>query len=528
MLGIDVGEKSIRVVKLHQKGSDFVLWQPLEVSFDPEKGSDPIALGEILRQALVNRGWLRQDAIMILPHRDGFVKRLKSELLESQNIHEIDHLDKEAINNLLETTRKSMLVSSEELVLDLWRSSRKSSDRIVYPQKESDFSRDAANRGGTILVGAAQGSSIEFCQQLAAAGGIKLQSLELHSVAAINGLWFNWNKAQENNIAVVYRIGTLAHVALIDTEGLVFLQSFNIPSSGKDEADEESMLAEQLSRVFNTLKLEDPRLVPQRLFLAELKDTANLQTKSAGPTESLEEQIRRKTGLKVTCCYTLMGIGWHDGPPEEIDILDFVAAIGAALDGLAVSPTWFDFLHPRGRHSDKKRIPFWRPFAVAGALSIFLVGTLWLALVKQRMDELSGIERQISQMEPQRDQMLALRNNWNLFSTYLPESKGGKRIEYLRILYEINELMPSTSDAYITNLTVGKESTGLMGAYDIQITMKVCRKVDVGTEFIERLNNSKMFQEAKQAGTRTHDETDPLYPISFSVTCNLRKTMMKP
>jgi len=465
---------------------------------------------------------------MILPHHDGFVKRLRPELLESRDINEIDHLSKEAIDNLLETTRKSMLVPSEELVLDLWRSSKKLSGRIVSPQRESDSSQDAANRSGTILVGAAQASSIEFCQQLAAAGGIKLQSLELHSVAAINGLWFNWNKAQESNIAVVYRVGTLAHVALLDTEGLVFLQSFNISSSGRGQADDESMLAEQVSRVFNTLKLEDSRLVPQRLFLAESRDPTNLPDETTNSLEPLEEQIRRKTGLKVTCCYTLMGIGWHDGPPEEIDILDFVAAIGAALDGLAVSPTWFDFLHPRGRHSDKKHIPFWRPFAVAGVLAVFLVGTLWLALVKQRMDELGRIERQISQMEPERDRMLALHDNWNLFSTYLPESKGGKRLEYLRILYEINQLMPSTNDAYITNLTIGKEGTGLTGAYDIQITMKVSRKVDVGTEFIERLNNSKMFQEAKQAGTRTHDETDSLYPISFSVTCNLRQSMIKP
>ena len=160
-------------------------------------------------------------------------------------------------------------------------------------------------------------------------------------------------------------------------------------------------------------------------------------------------------------------------------------------------------------------------------MAIFLIGTFWLALVKQRMDELGNLERQISQMEPERDRMLALRDNWNLFSTYLPEFKGGKRLEYLRILYEINQLMPKTNDAYITNLTVGKESAGSTGTYDIKITMKASRKVDVGTEFIERLNGSEMFQEAKQAGSLTRDETDSLYPISFSVTCNLRQLITK-
>ena len=82
--------------------------------------------------------------------------------------------------------------------------------------------------------------------------------------------------------------------------------------------------------------------------------------------------------------------------------------------------------------------------------------------------------------------------------------------------------MPDTGEAYITELSLTRSSASMSRNYDIKITVRVSQ-ADVGTDFIERLNSSAMFQEAKQVGTRSREESDTLYPISFSVTCNLRQ-----
>jgi len=164
-------------------------------------------------------------------------------------------------------------------------------------------------------------------------------------------------------------------------------------------------------------------------------------------------------------------------------------------------------------------------------------------------------------LQPELEKMAKAKKNWNLFRSYLPSSQGGDRLSYLNILYEINQIMPNTREAYLTSLTIiGKKSISPTTPSDILITGRVSKgdvitgkvgpgeettvKVspqettpakdgqnDVSTGFIARLNNSKMFHKAEQWASLTLDVTDSLYPFSFSVTCNLRraeKTTTKP
>ena len=119
-------------------------------------------------------------------------------------------------------------------------------------------------------------------------------------------------------------------------------------------------------------------------------------------------------------------------------------------------------------------------------------------------------------------------------------------------------MMPNTREAYLTSLTIiGKKSVSPTTSSDILITGRVSKgdvitgkvgpgeettvkinpqettsakdsKSNVSTGFIARLNNSMMFHKAEQASSLTLDDTDNLYPFSFSVTCNLRRAEKAP
>ena len=56
MLGIDIGDSSIRVVNLRRRGVGFELQPPVEIPFTSDQASNPIALGEILADTLNRSG----------------------------------------------------------------------------------------------------------------------------------------------------------------------------------------------------------------------------------------------------------------------------------------------------------------------------------------------------------------------------------------------------------------------------------------------------------------------------------------
>ncbi|MCK4627637.1 MAG: hypothetical protein KAT56_01465, partial [Sedimentisphaerales bacterium] len=161
-------------------------------------------------------------------------------------------------------------------------------------------------------------------------------------------------------------------------------------------------------------------------------------------------------------------------------------------------------------------------------------------------------------LQPELEKMAKAKKNWNLFRSYLPSSQGGDRLSYLNILYEMNQIMPNTREAYLTSLTIiGKKSISPTTQSDIVIIGRVSKgdvitgkvgpgeettvkvspqeatsakdsQTDVSTGFIARLNNSNLFRKAEQAASLTLDDTDNLYPFSFSVTCNLRRAEKNP
>jgi hypothetical protein len=569
MLGIDISERMIRVVRLRRSGSGFLLLPPLEVPIEPQQADDPIALGKRLGEALRSRGWYKKKTVMTLPDRLCFIRRLPREETGDAHTKSKGRPHKTTVENLLKTARQTMLVSSDDLVLDLW-----TKGKPLATKKPTEVERE-----GVILLGAAQKSVVDFCRELAVASGIKVLSLELRSLASVNGLLFNWHEAPEENIAVVFLSSQQVDIAFMDVEGLFSLQTLKLTSGSEGSVkDSEAAFLKQLPRVFNTLKLSEPNRVPQRVFLGASSRLIN----SLPP---LAEQLRQKIGIEVSICSPEAGLvvagsrkekqdhpsevashfpptsqspSASHTPPTVADTADFQPAIGAALDGLAATPTWFDFRHPQGRFSEKKKPISWKPFVFAAAASILLGCAFWLSLVQQKITERDRLNTSLNQLQPELEKIAKAKNNWHLFRSYLPSSQGGDRLSYLEILYEINQVMPNTREAYLTSLTIiGKKSISPATPSDILITGRVSKgdvitgkvgpgeettvkvspqeitptkdnQSDVSTGFIARLNNSNLFNKAEQAASLTLDVTDSLYPFSFSVTCNLRRAEKNP
>ncbi len=608
MLGIDFGTDCIRVINLRRRGGDFIAPIPLEIPFSPQELANPAVLGARLANILQKRNWQNKKAVIALPRQTTFIRRFSVPLSKLHPGHFEHHLDRPTLDGMIDLARHSILLPPEELVFDIWippcvynnianpsytpSDNRPHSDELLpddvsfsadssagissppdhnaitassgqVANADSDNS-DNQNKMVNVLLGAAQKSSVRFCREMAQAAGLKIHSLELRSLACINGLFFNFKDAPEDIIAVVYVEPNHAMLALFDTEGLTALHSVNlvpgistitnsnanmphISTTNNDRANTNTtnshtddnniidlssplqqdnsfinQLQDQIRRILNTSKLSGFSEIPQRLYLSGSSKVMPL-------LQNFPQKIDHQYDIPVTVCDPARDISLKDntGSSPKIDFADFTPALGAVLDGLEISPARFDFLHLRGQTSKNQQHISWKPFAVAFVLAVCGLSVLWLILANQRLNTLRYLNQQLANTKPQQAQPLQARQKWELFRPYLPPKKGGSRLSYLRLLYEITQLLPDTRDAYITSLEITdnkSDTAGTAGTAGCEITITgKGSKPEVATNFTESLNNSDIFSQAK-AGPQTTDATDPFYPVEFSVTCQLKKT----
>lgn len=547
MLGIDIDEGCIRLASLRRRGGTFLLQELVELPCRPQ---DPVALGRTLAALIERHAWGRQRAVMTLPRRPYFVRRLAVPRRTASRI--AAGLSTSDMDALLEAARHATLAPTEQLVLDF----RNVGDAGPAVPAATDGTTAAAGTGQTtVVLAAAEKTAVDFGTELAAHCGLKVLTLELRAVAALNGMLSHRPDAESLPTAVAYASGAELDIAVVDRGGIVSVQSLTLPDSTPPPANAPTPantpsprhlpssddtpapnggpaprsshpVAAELIRFFNTMKLSGRQPVPRKLLVADADPVRAEQLRAQAP------QLQDLLGARVEL-YT------DPQPPVVSEAADgsdyygaYIPAVGAALEGLAAGSTSFDFLHPRGRRGQKKRQLSWRPFVFVAAALLLLSSMVWLSVVQQRRRQLQSLEARLRRTEPSRAQMLVAKANWNLFRPYLPMRQDGgaldgSRREYLRILGEINRLFPDPNLAYVTNLTIsdaGAAGAGTAGstASDISIRGKVSQG-DILPEFIDRLNASPMFQEVKQAGSLTQDPADSLYPFTFSVTGNLRR-----
>ncbi|MCP4712322.1 MAG: hypothetical protein GY869_27185, partial [Planctomycetes bacterium] len=263
------------------------------------------------------------------------------------------YLSKDQIEALLNRVRQSMMASTDQLVFDLW---------IDTTKTDSDSTSEKTERKYGVLVGAAQSQAVEFCQEFANAANINLQSLEIRSLAAINGMLLHWHEAPEENIAVAYLEADRADIAIIDPEGIVSLPSVNFSAQATqgDPTPSYQELARHFRRIFNTVKLSDSKAAPQRLFIAGVCQDGSL--------DDLATPLNQELGIEVTPCSSWRHV--IQLPTPDTNLSMYIPALGAALDGLDVSPSWFNFLQPRSARPEKRKPITWRPFALVAAITI--------------------------------------------------------------------------------------------------------------------------------------------------------------
>ncbi|MBI9017879.1 MAG: pilus assembly protein PilM [Phycisphaerae bacterium] len=480
MLGIDYGDNRLRVVNIKSKGSGVVVRNAFEIPYSSQQGQSSSEMGMLLRHELEKRNLQKQSVVISLPENLGFVKRYE---ISGESVSK-----KEEIAKLLEHTRNSVGIASDDLILDFW----------VRPGYLFE------NTGKhVVLIAACQKDQVERCKEIASEADLKLAGIELRSMAGINGLLGNWSQSEQENIAIAYQQDNQCTVAMMDNQGLLSIQ--NLGLGNKDIVEG---LANGLPAVFNTMKLSGDGFWPELILLCS-RDANNGQLGQA--CEILNERL----GVITQVCYEPVGLKWDEKPPEG-RTNGFVPAIGAALDGLSLTPTWFDMLHPRGKQPEKKHPISWKPALVAFIAAILLALTFWLSLMEQRNTQLAELEDKIKNMAPEIKEIEDAKSSFNLFNSYLSKKKDGNRTSYLRILYEINNQFPDTVDAYITNFNVSKSS--INGDYEIKISGRI-REGDIINKFIEKLNGSVFFQDARQAGPLLREVGDEFYPNRFSVTC---------
>ena len=508
MLGIDIGQSEIRMVNLCRRGGIFMLHGFVKIPFTAQELADVNVLGKMLKQALEQAGWSAEKAVMTLPRQHGFVRHFTAETLGPKDLKSPSGpLNKNTIEALLAQARQSFLAPADELIFDLF-----SSGEDLGPEEPAGAG-NARPRPG-VLIGAVQKKTVEFCRELAAAGEVKIQALELRALAAINGLLIHWQEAAEENIAVAYLEADHGDIGIMDSVGLLSLQSINFDlSDAKGPGDlSNGKLSEHLGRVFNTVRLSYAHCIPQRLFL-----TYGQEQNQILPAE-LVESLRQRLGIEVTLCAVEQGIITPKGAAGR-DLLEFVPAIGAALDGLEVSSIRFDFLHPRGGGKKEKRRLSWKPFALVALAALLLTGVFWINLVQQKRQSLQEMQYQLGHMQPDLERTRQAREKWNLFHSFLPGAAGGTRRSYLSVMGEITRLFPDTNEAHVTRLEI-IERPGSSAGYNISISGNVSESM-VLNDFVARLNDSAMFQKVKQEGT-TWVPDNLYYPYSFSVTSYLR------
>lgn len=489
MLGIDLSDNKIHIVKLKRKRSRFAVAGAFCIDYDANTAEEIIpTIGDKLLKVLAHNGWLKNEAVIAVPHRPCFVKRFELSLPENPN-----HLNsKPILDSIISQASESLLGNSEEVIFDIW-------------QPETDLKKCSH-----VVAASVQKKQISLAKALADYCNLRLQSIEVRSVATINSFSQFRKDSSKKNIAIIYKSETRIFLGIYDSLGLVSVQSF--PSNNGQCVQEDT---NNIIRIFNTRKLKQGSQDMPSLILLASSSPQNQYSEEW--LNDAQKELYAGLGIQTEIIPEDMGYFWLDNIADNKTA--YAPAIGAALNGLKHNAESFDFLHIKDRKSSennkKNNIT---TLLVVLALLLVLATTLWFSLVRQAHSTIANLEAEIARAEPEKDAVFQAQSLWVQCMPYTPIAKGGNRLEYLNILHELTTLMPETNKAYITNLSVFSDRTS--NGYNVKATIKATEATLI-TGITERMNKSAIFQEVKQDGARTHDETDEYYPISFSITFNL-------
>ena len=486
MLGIDITENLIRVVKLKRKRGKLLVAGAFTLECENIFAQGSItAIGNTLFTHLSKNGWLKNEAVACIPHKPCFIKRMMVPAIESNSARAV--LDK-----IKEQAGSSMLGSPQNMIYD-----------IRYP--ETDIKKCKF-----VTVASANKNYVNIARRLAEHCNLKLKAIDVRSSSAINGMAMLWQECTEETFAVIFKSSSRIYISIHDRKGIVSTQSYPCSSDNNSTKDSDSII-----RIFNTMKLKQSNVPsPRRIFLAGTLHSSQLNQWS----ETVAAVLNAALAIETSVCPPELGIIW----PAEFSQprLNYTSAIGAAFNGLKVTNSCFDFLHIKEKkNDDHKKGSLTTSLVFFGFLAIATL-IFWMSVIGQKKMAIKYLETQIATAEPEKESVFSSQQSWLQCIQYIPANKGGNRLEYLKVLYELSKLMPATDKAYITNLIVFSDRVA--NGYNVKMTIKATEATLI-TDISESLNKSNLFRDVKQDGVRTHDEIDEFYPISFSITFNLNR-----
>jgi hypothetical protein len=306
-----------------------------------------------------------------------------------------------------------------------------------------------------------------------------------------------------------------AVVGLFDRQGLSAIYTLTLPET-PDHRQHQHFGQQVLPGILNRLKLSGHVSAPECVFLGS-HDGADIPTLELSETLTSSPCRDFSSWLNTTA------------QTESCEPWKYTAAIGAAMEGLDAVPVRFDLLHSQKKqHASPYKFP-WKVMIGLTVMALLASVILWSMRLHNKQKQLDDLQAQVAKTQPELFHLQQVQANWELARRYLPLSQDGTRQSYTKLLYEITRLFPDTEKAHVTGmtLTTGYQTPVTAGQYAINISGNVSEG-DVLTGFIDLLNSSPMFGEAKRAGSLIQDADNPYYPFNFSVTCHLSTQEDKP
>jgi Tfp pilus assembly PilM family ATPase len=451
---LDIDGPTLRISQAEVRGDraviSGVLTAPLEIS--TEDRPDPALLGKAVRKALQSARINPGPVVMGVPRAQVILRTLS--LPASNNLGELAAMVHLQIG-------KDLPFRKDDAVIDF--RVRPQTLAAPTPAAETASAEPAALPKVEVLVAVAQREVVEFYKATAAAAGLKLAGLGLHSYANARCVQAcGIAQAVEPVALVSLRPGEVI-VDVISESSLAFSRGASVsPDKHEPPATVEPPTppAEEAAPVPEPLNFVDAATIEvvRSLHSYNGMDPANVVTKAVvtgatGQEDAVVEALQKRLTfpvslLDVAVCLKLSG-------SDRDKVSGAMSSIGLALGIGDPQGLPFDFLHP-------KRPPVQRDMgrirviagAAAAVLMIFAIIALRSQLINKRLLAQKQVQSELTAAQKMQPLYRQVRGQHAAVEEWIGEGKN-----WLDHYIYLSSVLPGPEEIYVTSLSVSGQGT---------------------------------------------------------------------